>query len=105
MILLEVDPDLVKPGWTPLIITVLLGVAVVLLFFSMRRQFRKISIPRDDEVDDPADPRRTTRRPRRRTPRTRRRTTPRPPARTRPPGDRLGEAFLADERVKPWRTG
>jgi hypothetical protein len=56
MILLEVDPDLVKPGWTPLIITVLLGVAVVLLFFSMRRQFRKISIPRDDEVDDPADP-------------------------------------------------
>ena len=56
MILLEVDPDLVKPGWTPLIITVLLGVAVVLLFFSMRRQFRKISIPRDDEVDDPTDP-------------------------------------------------
>jgi hypothetical protein len=56
MILLEVDPDLVKPGWTPLIITVLLGVAVVLLFFSMRRQFRKISIPRDDEVDDPAGP-------------------------------------------------
>ena len=56
MILLEVDPDLVKPGWTPLIITVLLGVAVVLLFFSMRRQFRKISIPRDDEVDDQAVP-------------------------------------------------
>ena len=56
MILLEVDPDLVKPGWTPLIITVLLGVAVVLLFFSMRRQFRKISIPRDDGVDDPAAP-------------------------------------------------
>jgi hypothetical protein len=56
MILLEVDPDLVKPGWTPLIITVLLGVAVVLLYFSMRRQFRKISIPRDDEVDDPGTP-------------------------------------------------
>jgi hypothetical protein len=56
MILLEVDPDLVKPGWTPLIITVLLGVAVVLLYFSMRRQFRKISIPRDDEVDDPTGP-------------------------------------------------
>jgi hypothetical protein len=59
MILLEVDPDLVKPGWTPLIITVLLGIAVVLLFVSMRRQFRKISIPREDEVDDveapPAD--------------------------------------------------
>jgi hypothetical protein len=56
MILLEVDPDLVKPGWTPLIITVLLGVALVLLFFSMRRQFRKISIPREDEdeVDESA---------------------------------------------------
>ena len=52
MILLELDPNLVKPGWTPLIITLLLGVAVVLLFFSMRRQFRKISIPRADEVDD-----------------------------------------------------
>lgn len=56
MILLEVDPDLVKPGWTPLIITVLLGVAVVLLFFSMRRQFRKISIPREDEADESAAP-------------------------------------------------
>jgi hypothetical protein len=52
MILLELDPDLVKPGWTPLIITLLLGVAVVLLFLSMRRQFRKISIPRADEADE-----------------------------------------------------
>ena len=56
MILLEVDPDLVKPGWTPLIITVLLGIAVVLLYFSMRRQFRKISIPREGEVDDQTGP-------------------------------------------------
>ena len=52
MILLEVDPDVVKPGWTPLIITLLLGVAMVLLFLSMRRQFRKISIPREGEADD-----------------------------------------------------
>ncbi len=52
MILLELDPDLVKPGWTPLIVTLLLGVAVVLLFFSMRRQFRKISIPRTDQTDE-----------------------------------------------------
>ncbi len=52
MILLEVDPNVVKPGWTPLIVTLLLGIAVVLLFLSMRRQFRKISIPREDEVDD-----------------------------------------------------
>jgi hypothetical protein len=56
MILLEVDPDLVKPGWTPLIITVLLGIAVVLLFFSLRRQFRNISIPREDEDDESAPP-------------------------------------------------
>ena len=52
MILLELDPDVVKPGWTPLIITVLLGIAMVLLFLSMRRQFRKISIPREDEADE-----------------------------------------------------
>ena len=52
MILLELDPNLVKPGWTPLIITLLLGLAMVLLFLSMRRQFRKISIPRADEVDE-----------------------------------------------------
>ena len=52
MILLELDPNLVKPGWTPLIITLLLGLAMVLLFLSMRRQFRKISIPRADEVHE-----------------------------------------------------
>jgi hypothetical protein len=58
MILLALDPDLVKPGWTPLIITLLLGVAVVLLFLSMRRQFRKISVPHADELeaDDPPPP-------------------------------------------------
>jgi hypothetical protein len=55
MILLELDPDLVKPGWTPLIITLLLGVAVFLLFLSMRRQFRKISVPRADELEDEDD--------------------------------------------------
>jgi hypothetical protein len=56
MILLELDPNLVKPGWTPLIITLLLGLAMVLLFLSMRRQFRKISIPRGDEVDEEPEP-------------------------------------------------
>jgi hypothetical protein len=61
MILLELDPDVVKPGWTPLIVTVLLGIALVLLFLSMRRQFRKISIPREDEADEaPAPPPPTT---------------------------------------------
>ena len=56
MSVLELDPNVVQPGWTPLIITVLLGVAIVLLFFSMRRQVRKISIPpteTETETDEP----------------------------------------------------
>jgi hypothetical protein len=52
MILLELDPDVVKPGWTPLIITVLLGVAMVFLYLSMRKQFRKINIPRQGAADE-----------------------------------------------------
>ena len=50
MIWLDIDPNVVKPGWTPLLITVGLAVAVVLLFFSMRRQFRRINVP-DDSVE------------------------------------------------------
>ena len=45
MTLLEIDPNVVKPGWTPLIITLLLAGAMVLLFRSMRRQFGKINVP------------------------------------------------------------
>lgn len=45
MILLEVDPNVVKPGWTPLIITVVLAAAIALLMLSMRRQMRKIDVP------------------------------------------------------------
>ena len=59
MIFLELDPDVVKPGWTPLIITALLGIAMVFLFLSMRKQFRKINIPRekaDEETPEPEDP-------------------------------------------------
>ena len=48
MFLLDLDPNVVKPGWTPLIITLLLAVALVLLYLSMRRQFRKIKIDRDE---------------------------------------------------------
>ena len=54
MILLELDPDVVKPGWTPLIITLLLGVAMVFLYLSMRKQFRKINIPRQNADDEPS---------------------------------------------------
>lgn len=42
MILLELDPNIVKPGWTPLLILVGLGVVMALLFRSMRRQFRRV---------------------------------------------------------------
>lgn len=40
--LLDLDPNIVKPGWTPLLITVALGAVIVLLFISLRKQFRKI---------------------------------------------------------------
>jgi hypothetical protein len=55
MILLEVDPNVVKPGWTPLLITLLLLGAMVFLYFSMRKQFRKIRTPEDDESDNAED--------------------------------------------------
>lgn len=43
MMLLDIDPNVVQPGWTPLIITIGLALVMVLLFFSMRRHFRKIN--------------------------------------------------------------
>lgn len=49
LIALDIDPNVVKPGWTPLIITIGLALVMVLLFISMRRQFRKINV-------DPAQP-------------------------------------------------
>ena len=55
MILLDVDPNVVEPGWAPLLITLLLGVALVLLYFSMRKQFRKIQVPKDDGSDTAED--------------------------------------------------
>jgi len=52
MTLLEIDPNLVKPGWTPLIILIILGVVMVFLYLSMRRQFRKINVPGDPRFDE-----------------------------------------------------
>jgi hypothetical protein len=52
MSVLELDPNVVQPGWTPLIITIGLALAVVLLYFSMRKQFRRINIPAP-EADQP----------------------------------------------------
>jgi len=50
MILLDVDPSVVKPGWTALVVVLLLAVAMVFLYLSMRKQFRNIRIP-DDATD------------------------------------------------------
>ncbi|MCW2802975.1 MAG: hypothetical protein JWN06_1192 [Propionibacteriaceae bacterium] len=52
MTLLEIDPNVVKPGWTPLIITIVLAAVMVFLFLSMRHQFRKISVPDDRTPTD-----------------------------------------------------
>ena len=52
MIVLEVDPNAVEPGWTALIVVLLLAAAMVLLYMSMRKQFRKIRTP--DDVEDHA---------------------------------------------------
>jgi len=51
MIFLDVDPSVVRPGWIPLIITLLLAAAIVLLMISMRRQIRKISAPRLEDLE------------------------------------------------------
>jgi hypothetical protein len=51
-VLLDLDPNVVKPGWTPLLITIGLAAAIVLLFLSMRRQFRRI----DDNFGKPGTP-------------------------------------------------
>jgi hypothetical protein len=54
MILLDVDPNVVKPGWTALVVVLLLGIAMVFLYLSMRKQFRKIRVPEDEASDDEA---------------------------------------------------
>ena len=54
MILLDVDPNIVKPGWTAFLVVLLLGIALVFLYLSMRKQFRKIRTP-DDEASDGAE--------------------------------------------------
>jgi hypothetical protein len=51
LVTLDLDPSVIKPGWTPLIIIILLAVAMVFLYFSMRRQFRKIRVAQDGAAD------------------------------------------------------
>lgn len=54
MMLLEVDPNLVRPGWTPLVVVVLLGIVLFLLGRSMLKQFGRIDVPADHEADPAA---------------------------------------------------
>lgn len=51
LVLLGIDPDLVRPGWTPLLIIVVLGIALFFLGRSMLKQFRKIDVPADHTGD------------------------------------------------------
>lgn len=39
--------DAVTPGWLPLVLVLILGLALVGLWFSMRRHMRRISVPVD----------------------------------------------------------
>ena len=41
------DPNSVVAGWIPMVLVAVLGLAMVLLFRSMRKQMRKIDIPDD----------------------------------------------------------
>lgn len=47
-----VDPDSVTPGMTGFIAFVLLILAAVVLYFSLRKQLKRVDFP-DDPVDEP----------------------------------------------------
>jgi hypothetical protein len=49
LVALDVDPSTARPGWAALVVVVLLAIALVFLYLSMRRQFRKINIGPSDE--------------------------------------------------------
>ena len=50
------DAKDVRPGWIALVTVASLCAASLLLWFSMRKQIRRIQVPREDEqAADPAD--------------------------------------------------
>jgi hypothetical protein len=53
LVSLEVDPSVAKPGWIAFVVILLLAIALVFLFFSMRRQFRKINVGDSQETSQP----------------------------------------------------
>jgi hypothetical protein len=57
LVLLDIDPNIVRPGWTPLVILVALLGAVALLYVSLRKQLGKINLPDDPTyADDQPEP-------------------------------------------------
>lgn len=46
MVLLDLN-DLVTPGWVPLLLTGILALACVFLVLNMRKQLRRIDVPKD----------------------------------------------------------
>ncbi len=55
MIALELDPNTVRPGWTALIVVIVLALIMVGLFVSMMRQMKKIKVePTEVEPSEPA---------------------------------------------------
>ena len=53
LVALEVDPSVARPGWIAFVVILLLAIALVFLFFSMRRQFRKINVGDSQETSQP----------------------------------------------------
>ena len=50
------EPEDVRPGWIAFIVVFsLIGVSV-LLWFSMRKQIRKIQVPKDESRQEPPSP-------------------------------------------------
>ena len=47
------DPQDVRPGWIALVTVASLCAASLLLWFSMRKQLRRIQVPREDEETGP----------------------------------------------------
>jgi hypothetical protein len=53
LVTLDVDPSTVRPGWSAFVVILLLAIALIFLFFSMRRQFRKINISDPEKPSQP----------------------------------------------------
>lgn len=53
------DPNTVVAGWIPLVLVLILGLAMVFLYRSLRNQMRKINIPAEGVPTRPQEAERT----------------------------------------------